>query len=305
METALNTITAENACIDLGQGDYAELIDALRRAQPFVYFPSSGNGGDALITHATFAFFRRHQLSYELYSPDERLNDQAIVIGGGGGFVDVYRKMSQLVQRLALDAASVIILPSSCLGYERELGLMDERFHFFARESVTAAHVLRHARGAKVSLCHDMAISLMGQRLPEMKNLPLFLSEQPLHYQIRWLLKRPKIVHLLCRELAETSMLRGDIESRLSASEIPRDNYDISQLVKGRMDQEERAAAITRVFCGVIARQKRIVTDRLHVAIACGLMRVPCEMRANSYFKNSAIYEESIKKFFPWVAFSV
>lgn len=304
METASNTITVENVPFDLGQGDYAELIAVLRSAQPFVYFPSSGNGGDALIAHATFAFFHRHQLSYELYTADAPVSDRVVVIGGGGGFVDGYRKMSELVQRLAVDAASVIILPSSCLGYEKELGLMDERFHFFARESVTAAHVLRHARGAKVSSCHDMAISLKGQALPEMKNLPLFLSGQPLHYQIKWLLKRPKIVHLLRRELDETSMLRVDVESRLDACELPRDNFDISHLVKGRMDQEVRAAAIAKVFCGVIARQKKIVTDRLHVSIACGLLGIPCEMRANSYHKNRAIYEESIKKFFPCVAFS-
>jgi exopolysaccharide biosynthesis predicted pyruvyltransferase EpsI len=304
MDSASNITTVDSKMLEQLQRDYSELIDILRIAQPLVYFPSSGNGGDALISHATFEFFRRHQLSYELYSPNKPLNNRAIVIGGGGGFVDGYQKMSQLVQRLVVDATSVIILPSSCLGYERELGMMDQRFHFFARESVTAEHVARYANGAKVSLCHDMAFSLMGQKLPTMKNLPLLLRGQPLHYQVKWLLKRPNIVQLLRRELAVTSMLRGDVESRLSASELPRDNYDISHLVKGRMDQEERASAIAQVFCGIIARQKRIVTDRLHVGIACGFLQVPCEMKANNYHKNRAIYEESIKKFCPWVAFS-
>jgi exopolysaccharide biosynthesis predicted pyruvyltransferase EpsI len=100
-------------------------------------------------------------------------------------------------------------------------------------------------------------------------------------------------------------MLRVDIEAERGRGQVPRENYDISHLVKGKMDREDRAEAIAEVFCGVIARQKKIVTDRLHVSIACGLLGIPCEMKANSYHKNRSIYEESIKKFFPWVAFSV
>jgi len=304
METASNTITDKRISAQQRQSEYAELIALLRQAQPFVYFPSSGNGGDALIAHATFAFFRRHQLAYRIYSEHDQQRDSTLVIGGGGGFVDGYRKMSLLVQHVVTQQRSVIVLPSSCLGYEKELAMMDERFHFFARESVTAEHVLRHTRGAKVSFCHDMAISFDESELPAMSDLPWLLRGQPFDYQLKWLLKRSRVQALWDADLAEASMLRSDRESLLSPEERPRENYDISHLIKGKMDREDRAAAIAEVFCGVIARQKRIVTDRLHVSIACGLLGIPCEMRANNYHKNRAIYEESIKKFFPCVAFS-
>lgn len=304
MENAFKTTMAEGWTAPQRQSEYAELIALLRQIQPFVYFPSSGNGGDALIAHATFAFFRRHQLAYRIYSEHDPRSDLPLVIGGGGGFVDGYRKMSQLIERLAQESRSVIVLPSSCMGYEKELGMMDERYHFFARESVTAEHVLRHARGAKVSSCHDMAISFDQSELPAMSRVPWLLRGQPFDYQVKWLLKRSRVQALWDSDLAETSMLRSDRESLLSPEDRPRENYDISHLIKGKMDREDRAAAIAEVFCGVIARQKRIVTDRLHVSIACGLLGIPCEMRANNYHKNRAIYEESIKKFFPCVAFS-
>jgi exopolysaccharide biosynthesis predicted pyruvyltransferase EpsI len=284
--------------------EYSELLAVLRQVQPFWYFPSSGNGGDALISHATFDFFRRHGLQYQLYCPAQYDGKGAVVIGGGGGFVDGYRKMSDLVQHLSEMAESVVILPSSCLGYEETLAKMDARFHFFARESVTAEHVASNAAGARVSWCHDMAISFQVPEGFAEQPIPFALRGQPLDYQFKWWLKRRKVIKLLRSNPTTTWMLRGDRESKHGLESRPMDNFDVSHLIKGKMDREDRAASLAQTFCHVIAMQKKIVTDRLHVSIACGLLGIPCEMRANSYHKNRAIYDESIRNFFPCVAFS-
>jgi exopolysaccharide biosynthesis predicted pyruvyltransferase EpsI len=284
--------------------EYNELLEVLRQAQPFWYFPSSGNGGDALIAHATFDFFRRHGLRYRLYCPSQYDGKDTVVIGGGGGFVDGYRKMSELVEHLSGIAESVVVLPSSCWGYEETLTKMDERFHFFARESVTAEHVLKKSNAARVSWCHDMAISFQVPEGFAEQSMPFALRGQPVDYQLKWWLKRRKLVQLLSREPTTTWMLRGDRESKHGAGERPLENFDVSHLIKGKMDREDRASSLAQAFCHVISRQKQIVTDRLHVSIACGLLGIPCQMRANNYHKNQAIYDESIRKFFPCVAFS-
>lgn len=284
--------------------EYSELLSVLQKVQPFWYFPSSGNGGDALIAHATFDFFRRNSLRYQIYSAEKFDGRGTVVIGGGGGFVDGYRKMADLVSHLSLIAESVVVLPSSCFGYEETLAKMDSRFHFFARESVTAEHVQRKSAGAKVSWCHDMAISYVAPLGFADAPLPWALRGQPIDYQIKWFLKRGKVSELIHKKLPVTFMLRGDRESAQAPDAKPPNNYDISHLIKGKMDREDRAYSIAQAFCHVVARQQQIVTDRLHVSIACGLFDVPCEMRANHYHKNQAIFQESIRKFFPRVAFS-
>lgn len=280
------------------------LVERLKAIQPFLYFPSSGNAGDALISHATFEFFRRHQIDYQLFTEQRYLACRRVVIGGGGGFVDGYRKMAELIHRLKRDVEAVIILPSSAFGYESVIRSMDSRFHFMARESVTLSHVLKHASGAVVDYCQDMAFSLDLSSLCILERLPILLRAQPLHYQMKWLMKYRLLSMLMNPCSEQTLFLRGDRESKQNLVNIAMAHLDLSHLIKGKMDREDRAAAMSQLFCSIIAQQHSVVTDRLHIAIACGLIGVSCLMLANNYHKNQAIYEESIKIAFPCVAFS-
>jgi exopolysaccharide biosynthesis predicted pyruvyltransferase EpsI len=290
--------------MNMPEAPYEGLLKKLRQIQPFLYFPSSGNGGDALIAHATFEFFRVHGLEYELYSEKKFQRIKRVVIGGGGGFVDGYRKMAELVRYLHRDAEHVLILPSSCNGYEDTLRLMDQRFCFFARESVTASHLGAHVSGCEVMMCHDMALTLRPENFRPLEMIPLFLDGQPLDYQLKWLIKRNNLMQLMQRIPSETSMLRVDGESTRAEGLFLDDNYDVSHLIKGKMDFPNRAAAIADVFYHVISSQRSIVSDRLHVSICAAIAGIPCTMKANNYHKNLAIYHESIKSLFSSVVFS-
>jgi exopolysaccharide biosynthesis predicted pyruvyltransferase EpsI len=280
------------------------LVDQLKNLEPFLYFPSSGNAGDALISHATFEYFRHHGIQYQIFTEERYRFCRRVVIGGGGGFVDGYTKMANLVNRLCLDVESVLILPSSVKGYESVIRLMDSRFHFIARESISAMHVKQHANGAMVSSYEDMAFTLDVSTMPRPERLPFLLLGQPLHYQMKWLSRYFQMSHLLQYVPEMTFFLRQDAEALFKGGDWPRGNVDLSHRIKGKMDREDRAASLAQVFLGIISRQKFVVTDRLHIAIACGLLQIPCEMRSNNYHKNRCMYEESIKNRFPCVAFS-
>ena len=55
------------------------------------------------------------------------------------------------------------------------------------------------------------------------------------------------------------------------------------------------------MFLNALRSQTEVYTDRLHVAIACGLLGVNCLLSPNSYFKCSAVYEHSVRHRFPHV----
>ena len=283
--------------------EFDNVLEHLKKMQPFLYFPSSGNGGDALISHATFEFFHRHGLEYRFYSEENYQTCKNVVIRGGGGFLDGYRTMANMIEKIAVDAESVCVLPTSCHGYEKTLAQMDERFCIVARDLVSADHASRHTSGAKIMLCHDMAFILKPSDFTKLLSVPLLLRGQRLDYQLKWLLRRLKVTELMKDIPSETWMLRVDCESKRDSTSLPERNYDVSHLVKGRVDTVVRTAAISDVFYHIISSQKRIVTDRLHISICAGISGIPCQLKANNYHKNQAIYEYSIGKYYPCVEF--
>ena len=61
------------------------------------------------------------------------------------------------------------------------------------------------------------------------------------------------------------------------------------------------AALISRSMLRCVREATGLRTNRLHVAIAGGLLGKPVEFYPNSYFKNEAIYRFSLRDRFPTI----
>jgi hypothetical protein len=117
-----------------------------------------------------------------------------------------------------------------------------------------------------------------------------------------WLPQAP-FCHDLAFYLELQSKGRGDGEGWLFREDIEapkgqilhRTNQDISKLGKAHTPVDG--------FIEAIDRFETIHTNRLHVGIASALLGKKVNLYANDYFKIRAIYETSIKPFFPNVIF--
>lgn len=87
---------------------------------------------------------------------------------------------------------------------------------------------------------------------------------------------------------------RGDVE-RVKDMPAPEGNRDISAEGTENTPMSD--------FLDAIARFGTIHTNRLHVSIAAAMMGRRVHLYANSYFKNSSIYEASLRQAFPNLTF--
>jgi hypothetical protein len=79
-------------------------------------------------------------------------------------------------------------------------------------------------------------------------------------------------------------------------------DLDVSRIFGGVADLTS-SRLTAWCFLKTISAANRIVTDRLHVAIACALLGKECELHDNSYSKNRDIYAHSLSDF-PSVTFA-
>ncbi len=82
------------------------------------------------------------------------------------------------------------------------------------------------------------------------------------------------------------------------------ENIDLSLSWNGGWwTNEALCKASTYSLAAAISKFNRVVTDRLHIAILSAMLGKEVLMGSNSYFKNEAVFEHSIKPRFPNVAF--
>ncbi len=88
-------------------------------------------------------------------------------------------------------------------------------------------------------------------------------------------------------------------DSERSGIRVPRRNADISKLFKCGGQTPELAARSTRMVLNHLSCYDVIITNRLHVAVAGGLLGKLVRFHANSYHKCASVFEYSIKERFP------
>jgi exopolysaccharide biosynthesis predicted pyruvyltransferase EpsI len=264
------------------------------RNRRVLYFPNPGNAGDSLIAAATILSLRQLNVSFQPISLDAPVDDEIVLLGGGGNLVPAYDSIALAFERFLGRARQLILLPHTIRGSEELLGKLDASCVLFCRDPESYLHVLQAAPGAHAMLAHDMAFHLDPQELlssPSATQFQEFFVSRLRSAGIDWEQAQFRI---------RARYFRRDGEA---TGRHPGTDIDISEVFSKGV-WPENALCAAWAFLEAIRTVDAIETDRLHVAIGAGLLGTPCTLHDNSYGKNWAVYRHSLRHYFDCVTFS-
>lgn len=266
-------------------------------AKDWDYVPFKGNLGDALIAAGAVTAFARAGVSLSVYDGKQDRADRPVMIAGGGNLVPYYHDVERVLRHLLTSSvAKVVVLPQTIAGHDQLLAGLDQRFHIFCRDRVSFAHV-RTLHRHFVAMDHDMATHID----PEL----LFADYEKLvsRADVRILRAIERITTRATehsrRNRRRGRLLREDVESARGRSQG--ENLDISGLCISAWANPDLVRLLAATFLRAISMFDEIETDRLHVAIAGGLLGIPVLFHPNSYHKNKSVHEFTISRFYPSV----
>ena len=257
--------------------DQSSLIDLLLSVKndAIKYVPNPGNAGDSLIAYSTFQLFRRLDLNVSIYhSETSFMENDVVVYGGGGNLVPEYQDLEKFLA-INQHVRKLIVLPHTVRGHQKLISSLSSNVFICAREKVTYEYLAANSRFPENHcMAHDMAFMISG--LDKVDVTPKF---------------------------GALNAYRIDVEK--TNIQLPESNIDISLALATShctlLPKEILQA--TRKMIYVIAHSSSVLTNRIHVAILSSLLNKETKLYPNSYFKNKAIYDFSMKGRFPLTSF--
>jgi len=244
----------------------ADKIKSESSGKRIIYIPNAGNYGDGLIRYATKAFFFDYGIKHI------EISTQALA------------KLLIPILRVTHSPAYFIYGGGGAwhsgyrFGYEtasyiskitRNLMVLPSTYGFPVRLENAIMYRRDNSssyRNAPDSIfCHDMALYLAVQSSRKYKRS---LFEKEICYSFR-----------------------TDAESNINRIEIPEGNIDFSTLGDHMSNSDD--------FIRIIGSYKKIITDRLHVAVAASLCGSDVVLHEGNYPKIRDIYNDSLRDFFP------
>ncbi len=256
--------------------------------QKILFYPNPGNAGDCLILSGTMAAFERANIEAAVIGRGADVSGRTVFIGGGGNFIDLYADVRRMIETCHAGAERFVLLPHTIRGNETLIASLDRRAMLWCRETPS----LQHARNLNPALdCrsgHDMAF----------------------HCDAFQFLNDPTVIRTASSKLDADLARRGTSLLELSKLDCVRfmrrdrealdlncqSDLDVSTAFGGASDSAS-ARVISWCLLKTVSVARRIVTDRLHVAIAAALLEQPCELLDNAYNKNRSVYEHSLSGF--------
>jgi len=268
-----------------------ELASVGRR---IIFIPNPGNFGDALICAAAIQGFEKAGVYYSVFSSITAHDASFVyVYCGGGNLVPYYNNCASVLRDLSSVGAEVIVLPHSCYGpaAAEVISTFKGKLTVWARERVSLVFLSTVPGSFNYGLGHDLALNLD-------------ISDKRLHQFMMF----DKLAGLAGNRTGELLAFRGDCEA-ISNRNVNWDlNVDISNNL-GYMSKTDLGFGasfldVNLLFISVswlLAYIKLfgiVRTDRLHVAIGALLLGIKVVLTDNSYGKNKAIYEHSLRERF-------
>jgi exopolysaccharide biosynthesis predicted pyruvyltransferase EpsI len=277
--------------------------------RPLYYKPNPGNGGDALIAHATYRLFEQEGIDYRIWRAGDDAAGKVILYGGGGNFIDHYDHCASFVAEHHRRAKQLVILPHTIQGHAGLLSELGENVSIFCREQTSYEYVVTTAKRARVWHAEDLALELDAGELlappPRAGALPKRYRGQLRHF--RRLRRRLRARQWLARRRSSgeprvLNCFREDVEQ--TSGPKPRDNLDLSQVVPVDFAMLSLALAhyTSHLIFDFIERYDMVRSNRLHIGLAAALAGKRVEFYANSYWKNQAVYEQSFARRFPMLS---
>ncbi|MGF1483754.1 MAG: polysaccharide pyruvyl transferase family protein [Opitutales bacterium] len=286
------------------------------RGERFYFLPNYGNAGDSLIALATYQMFHRLGLNWQRLDPARArkanargLEGKTLVYGGGGGLTPDYDHGSDPLNLQAERLKRVIILPHTIVGQETLLQRLGSRATIFCREARTLAHVQARAPQSEVLAAHDLGLSLNvkdARREPHTSEVLTAWMHNRLTRRgtpgMRANQRRLKAALAVSMPKGTTCTrklfcFRTDKEQ--PEGTLPENNIDLSVVYGYHVAPEAAARMSVSALLRHIDAFQEVHTNRLHVAIAAGLLGKQVFMSGNNYFKNRAVFEFSLRDRFP------
>lgn len=259
-----------------------------------LFVPNEGNVGDCLIFAATLDVFSKASIGVEVVDKGADFRNRTVFLGGGGNLVGLYRGMRETIEACRDQAARIILLPHTIRGNVDLIQAFDSRATIWCRDLRSFEYVGMLNSSLDRRLAHDMAFHCDAAHL---LNDPRCSAFGPPMLQAGLDRHRTNLDRI--SHLPVVRFMRTDREAR---STRIRTDLDVSRAF-GRVADAESSKLAAWCFLKTISAAKRVVTDRLHVAIACALLHKECELVDNSYNKNREIYAHSLRRF-EWISFS-
>lgn len=244
-----------------------------------VYFVSNpGNAGDAFIAYSTYCLFNRLNIHYQIINPEKDMfiANETIFFSGGGNLVEgkydhLYKKLKKYVNNNIC-----IILPHTFFGYRDLVQETHRNLTIICREKVS------------YELC----------RLNGANKDNLFLSDDMAFY-----LPQDELSEFIMKGDGRAYCLRTDGES--SKTQYIRDcNKDISFSWNGELWHNFLLSKyVTYSLASYLSKFDEVETDRLHISILAAMLNKKVIMYPNNYYKNRAIYENSMAQKYENVGF--
>ncbi len=270
------------------------------RGQRILFAPNPGNAGDSVIACAEYQLFDRLGIDYQVIALDVScaVTAGAIVFyGGGGNLVKPYPNARDFIARHHRGVKRLVVLPHTVLAYSELLSAFGDNVDIICREQFSYDYVLRFVSSANVHLMDDAAFLLDVKRLSTKVavtdgawfNRPLRAAKRAVRVLLHSLRNR--------RQGKTLNSFRGDVEGTgRSGAEA---NFDVSQMLAADTMSPLDSVLTARSMVRFINRFDIVRTDRLHVCIVSLLLGKEVHFFDNSYGKNRAVYEQSMRGCFP------
>lgn len=285
------------------------VISHLKALDNMLYRADQGNLGDMVIAYAQNIAFYENNLTYTqlLRSNTIEVTDRKNWISssillkqpfdfvyGGGGIWNPHYDYMKLLKMYAMhrNMRSFTILPSSFYKCDDALNIFDERFTIFCRDQQSYDYCTSKNKTAKFVLHDDVAFWL-NERLPNDG-----LSEDSIeNKKLKGSFDNVQKFLNSCQSYDEVNFIRSDAEKTDYCAN--NNVFDISHVfgIDGLNITQQTAKHGTMLMMYAIQSFKKIITNRLHVAITAALMGKTVEMHDNDYGKLKSVWEMSMQNF--------
>ena len=237
-----------------------------------ILIPNPGNAGDALILYGTIQIFDKLNLHYTIGDINIVYRDKTLFYGGGGNLVGLYNDCSNFINKNH-KSNNIVILPHTITNVDNLLNSVSENIIIMCREKISYDYVKKIIKNKNnLYLSKDLAFYINKNEIEKYKNI---------------------------EGNGECNAFRRDREK--TSIIIPNDNIDLSRHFSKKMQTEN--ITVCKDVCfnifNYLSNFSIINTNRLHIAIAGSLLDKKVNFFQNSYYKNKAMYDYSIKFYFP------
>ena len=253
-----------------------------------IYVPNPGNAGDSMIAYGTFQVFDSMNLNWRIVKREKhndcyywpRFKDKLLFYGGGGNLVGGLYGACKNFLLSNKGRNEIVVLPHTVANEDSFIKGLDKNVKIICREEISYKYVrelMSHKENALLS--DDMALHIKG--IEEYKN------------------KEGEGI-LNCFRKAK--------DKEASGIKIPADNVDVSSRLKFKswehdqkspQDDVDIMKQVSLSVFDYLSRFSVINTNRAHMAIGGSLLNREVNMFSNSYYKNRAIYDYSLKGNYP------